>query len=267
MSRSALLALVVGVFAVGAAACGDAAPSCALTMFGTPNARTGLGADQCGPACACEDTRFEAPVYTADDLAALRAWALLAPPAPILVDPYTSPAPPIADGTFCAVLRDEPAAGRYRLATFASRAEAEAAGAAPTHAGPCGACSTLVDLAVYIETPDLTEPVRACGLMHSASTPAEHVQCLRDLGFTEPCAQIWYFNTLHTRDRCLGPCLLALDAPYHLPDGTLNECLRCDEVESGPVFKAIAGRTRRNTGVPSAMCRPCSEVEQLVHRY
>jgi hypothetical protein len=91
--------------------------------------------------------------------------------------------------------------------------------------------------------------------------------CLRALGFTEPCAQIWYFNTLHTRDRCLLECLGALGQPYHHADGSLNACLVCDEVESGPVFKAVAGRTRRNTGVASAMCRPCDEVLPLVHVY
>ena len=87
------------------------------------------------------------------------------------------------------------------------------------------------------------------------------------LGFTEPCAQIWYFNTLHTRERCLAPCVAALDEPYHLPDGSLNECILCDEVQSGPVFKAVAGRTRRNSGVASALCRPCREVRPIVHRY
>ncbi len=235
-------------------------------MFGVPNARTGLGDDRCGPSCACDDTSWAAPVYSAADVAALRAWELVDPPALLTADPYASPAPPVAAGVYCAVVRDA-SPGRYRLTTFASRADAETAGTVPTHAGPCGLCSTLVDLAVYIERPDLTEPVRACGLAFPSGPAADHIQCLRDLGFTEPCAQIWYFNTVHTRDQCLGPCLLALEASYHLPDGTLNECLQCDEVQSGPVFKAIAGRTRRNTGVPSAMCRPCSEVEQLVHRY
>jgi len=55
--------------------------------------------------------------------------------------------------------------------------------------------------------------------------------------------------------------------PYHLPDGRLNDCLLCDEVQSGPVFKAVAGRTRRNSGLPNALCRPCSEVRPLVHAY
>jgi hypothetical protein len=43
--------------------------------------------------------------------------------------------------------------------------------------------------------------------------------------------------------------------------------LQCDEDRSGAVFKAIAGRTRRNSGLPSAICRPCSTVTPLVHVY
>lgn len=62
-------------------------------------------------------------------------------------------------------------------------------------------------------------------------------------------------------------CLANLDQPYNLEDGTLNPCIQCDEDESGPVFKAVAGRTRRNSGLPNAICRPCSEVRPLVHAY
>ena len=58
-----------------------------------------------------------------------------------------------------------------------------------------------------------------------------------------------------------------LNDPYNLPDGSLNACLQCDEEQSGPVFKAVAGRSRRNTGLASSMCRPCSEVRPLDHHY
>jgi hypothetical protein len=66
---------------------------------------------------------------------------------------------------------------------------------------------------------------------------------------------------------CLEVCLELLDAPYHLPDGSLNACLQCDQEMSGDVFEAVAGRTRRNTGLTSALCRPCAEVRPLVHVY
>lgn len=66
---------------------------------------------------------------------------------------------------------------------------------------------------------------------------------------------------------CLQPCLASFTDPYNQPDGTLNPCLACDEMKSGPVFKAVAGRTRRNSGLPNAICRPCAEVQPLVHAY
>ena len=46
---------------------------------------------------------------------------------------------------------------------------------------------------------------------------------------------------------------------------TLGFDLPC--AQSGPVFKAVSGRTRRNSGLPNALCRPCSEVRPLVHAY
>jgi hypothetical protein len=262
-----MLRLVALVVLASLIACSDPPRSCSTALFGVPNANTGLTADQCGPTCACDGLDWEAPVYTADDVAALRAWTLDDPPALLTDDPYARTPPPTPTDGFCAVVRDPDTAGHYRLKTFADRAAAEATGAVPTHAGPCGLCSTLTDLAVYIETPDLTAPVRACGIKYPSGPAADHLQCLRDIGFTEGCAQIWYYNTVHTREACLTPCFVTINDPYHLPDGTLNACLQCDEVQSGPTFKAIAGRTRRNTGVPSAMCRPCTEVEPLVHRY
>jgi hypothetical protein len=48
-------------------------------------------------------------------------------------------------------------------------------------------------------------------------------------------------------------------------DGGLNECLQCDEDRSGPVFKAVAGRTRRNSGIRSSIERPDAQVSHVVH--
>jgi hypothetical protein len=111
---------------------------------------------------------------------------------------------------------------------------------------------------------DLTAPVRACGLAGQGDAV---VTCLQKLGFDLPCAQIWADNVANTRTACLEVCLANLSAPYNLSDGSLNPCLACDEEKSGPVFQAIAGRTRRNSGLANAICRPCSEVRPLVHAY
>lgn len=244
----------------------DAAPSC-VALFGAPGEQTGLGPDQCGRGCDCGEEPWSLPTYTEEDVAALLEWTL-AEPWPLLPsDPYADPAPePAPAGTVCAVVPQAPKT--YTLSTFVSRAAADAAGAMTTHRGACAACSTLADLATYMAIPDLTSPVRECGLKNlSGDAPEETLACLEGLGFTPACAQIWAFNTENTRASCLGPCIANLNRPYNLPDGSLNACLQCDEDESGPVFKAFAGRTRRNSGLATAICRPCDTVFRVVHDY
>lgn len=51
------------------------------------------------------------------------------------------------------------------------------------------------------------------------------------------------------------------------PDGSLNDCLQCDEDKSGPNFKFFSGRTRRNSGIPSAIERPPEQVYNMEHCY
>ena len=49
------------------------------------------------------------------------------------------------------------------------------------------------------------------------------------------------------------------------PECAMNACLQCDEDESGPNFAKFAGRTRRNTGLESAITRPCQMNRDLYH--
>jgi hypothetical protein len=267
---------LVPLFLLAAAACArngvGAVPdggTCTV-LFGRPNDQTGLSADQCRPSCGCGSTAWTAPDYSAAFSAALIAdWTLEMPYPPLTMDPYASPAPPEdPPDTVCGVLpgsAGDAGPRSYLLVTYASEAAARAAGASPTHFGHCGVCSTLENLAVYMRVNDLTAPVRACGL--NSNTADENVSCLQGIGFDLPCAQIYYYNTAHTRAVCLSQCLAALGQPYNFPDGGLNDCLRCDEEQSGPVFQGVAGRTRRNSGLANALCRPCSEVRPLVHDY
>lgn len=241
-------------------------------LFGFPSPRTGLTADQCGPVCsscalgAAGATGFTATTFDTADLDALRAHVLDDPPAMLDQDPYSLATPPEEHSSeFCGMIPSTD--GHYRLETFETAEQLLAEGAQLTHEGACGACSSLQDLAVYVEYPDLTDPVRACAL-ESLGEPLETLAaCLGDLGFTEPCAEIWAYNSRHTSEVCLEVCLGALDEPYHLPDGSPNECIQCDEDQSGPVFKAVAGRTRRNSGLPTALCRPCTDVVHIDHSY
>jgi hypothetical protein len=190
-------------------------------------------------------------------------------PLTIQEDPYLVWAarnPPLAPtGTVCGI-RFEQDQIHYRLATYADATAARAEGFAVTHVGSCGTCSTLQDLAVYLEKPDLTAPVRSCGIKWRASS---RLACLQALGFSTACAQTWLYNVENTRHECLSHCLwswLEHEAPTG-KDGRLNACLQCDEDRSGPVFKATAGRTRRNSGIHSSIPRPDDEIAPIVHDY
>ena len=239
-------------------------------LFGRPIPATGLSDAQCQPICTCGGTSWEAPDYSAADADALLDWTLLEPYAEITTDPYAGPAPEpgdAGDDEVCAVMPEAAGSHSYRLATYPSEDAARAAGGIPSHFGACGVCSPLADLAVYMRYPDLTAPVRDCGLQNVGAPESAYLECLGALGFDLPCAQIWYYNLQHTAESCALLCLDGSKEPYNEPDGALNPCLQCDEDKSGAVFKAVAGRTRRNTGIASAMCRPCSEVRRLVHMY
>jgi hypothetical protein len=254
-------------------ACGRGEPAPVLpacegdVLFGRPGPNTGLDAERCRPECSCGGESWSPAEPTEAVLGALVGWTLVEPHAPLEDDPYRDPAPAIDEDAVCAVRIDATRPSTYGLETFATAEAAARGGAHVTHTGPCGLCSPLVNLAVYLRENDLTAPVRQCALDHLTGSRAEHMACLMALGFDEPCASIWYYNTLHTRSACAQVCLAALDDPYHTPDGALNECLRCDEDESGVVFKAVAGRTRRNSGLANAMCRPCAEVRPIEHDY
>ena len=233
-------------------------------LYGRPNENSGLDADQCWPSIEGAAGSWTPPSWSEAELEALRGWTLLDPPAVPAEDPYASGAAPAEVGGVCAVVPDA-SPGAYRLASLADAAEAAAAGGFVTHGGGCGLCSSLEDLAVYAGNGDLTSPVRQCGLVGAVGGFDATIECLRALGFTAPCAQIWAFNTRHTQERCFDVCVALLDDPYHEPDGALNACLQCDEDESGPVFKAVAGRTRRNSGLATALCRPCETVWRVEH--
>jgi len=240
-------------------------------LFGNPTAKTGLSRGECSPECVYASSTFTPPVYDAGFIQSLIVnWIASTPYPPLTSDPYDGGVgdddPP---AMVCALLPDPDASAsprNYSLVTYESADAAAGAGAKVTHFGHCGVCSTLTNLAVYIRENDLVAPVRACGEGAIGNLDAD-VSCLEGLGFDLPCAEAWAYDTQHTSNVCLSVCVADLSAPYNVADGGLDPCIACDENQSGPVFKQIAGRTRRNSGLPNAICRPCSQVQPLVHSY
>jgi len=213
----------------------------------------------CGPA---------PPPAERADVRAFRAKVALNPIA-LDGDPYAPDAQPSAasdDGAVCAIRYDADHV-HYRLATKPDANAARRDGFIVTHLGACGTCSTLQDLAVYLARPDLTTPVRRCAAF--GLTRARTLACLRGLGFSAACAATWYYDAMNTRRECGRVCVVSWLSrePSNRPDGRLNDCLQCDEDRSGAVFKRVAGRTRRNSGIRSSIDRPGQEVAALVHDY
>jgi hypothetical protein len=253
--------LVVILLLPGCRKYGDIS-SCAGQMFGRPVAATGLDESLCNPRCDC--LTFTSRDFTLAELHSLKDWILTEPFPELTVNPYNQPLP-VSTPSVCAVVIEDLDNRRYRLETFASESGATAAGAILTHYDACGRCSTLEDLAVYAGKLDVGADVKNCGLLNYFQPFNNLVACIQGLGFSKPCAQIWAYNVRNTQSKCADLCLN--NDPYHTPDGKLSPCLRCDENKSGPVFKAIAGRTRRNTGIASSICRFCDEVQPVRHDY
>lgn len=244
-------------------------PACSEPMFGTPIPQTGLDDAQCRPLCTfCGDAGYADPLFDDARVAALRAWTDTRPSEALSGDPFKAPPPPENEGEMCGVVIEDANAKTYHAQTFESLDALEAAGAKLTHTGACGVCSTLSDLAVYALEKDIGRPVQKCSVDTFGRPVADLTACIVDrLGMTKPCAEIWAYNSRNTQQKCLDVCFTQLDAPYHQRNGALNTCIACEQRLSGPTMKAVAGRTRRNTGIASTVCVPCGEVTAIAHDY
>lgn len=260
------LSIIATCFVFCIIGCEDTPPeiSCEGMLFGQPIDVTGLSDSQCMPSCLCKD--YTSKNFTTAELESLKSWTLSNPFEELTSNPYDLPVAE-RDSTVCAIVIEDLTERIYRLENFPDVDAVEDAQAILTHYTPCGLCSTLPDLAVYAEKRNLGAPVRQCALTNLFQPFDSLIVCIEALGFTKPCAQIWAYNAKNTQAACLTPCLAAIDSTFHLSDGSLNECLACDEAQSGPVFKAEAGRTRRNSGIASSICRACEEVKPVEHDY
>jgi hypothetical protein len=177
------------------------------------------------------------------------------------------------EASVCAVQFTGTGQRDYELGNFDSTTTAIEAGFSVTHQGRCGSCSTLRDLAVYMSKPDLTTPARQCARRFGLDRKKRCYE--EEIGFTSHCAESWAYNAQNTRRECSSTCigdygllnLIFRRYPGENTDvsGQLRPCLSCDENLSGPGFKYSAGRTRRNSGILSAITRPESEVFKVDH--
>ena len=215
---------------------------------------------------------FSPPSYNESVWSSFASKTLLNPLPALVKDPYLDSCFSTEwPDTVCAVVYpDKQDRSHYRLENFENAAEAEAAGGFVTHSNPCGYCSSLQDLSVYMKYPDLTGPARKCAIK-GLFVESWGLECLADIGFTDGCSKIWLLDSRNTRRECFSICVWEWiwGVPSNVePDSQiLSECIECDEVKSGPIFKVVAGRNRRNSGLKSSINRPNEEIYEVYHYY
>lgn len=162
---------------------------------------------------------------------------------------------------------------KYTLKTFQTKELAKNAGFIVTHYHHCGACSSLKDLAIYLEKRDMTEFGRLC----TRKSGGENIlDChLNVIGLSRSCSEMWSYNSLNTKKACTLKCVLDYGLLNILQnkypgdnvdeDGSLRKCLQCDELRSGPGYAYSVGRTRRSSGIESAIERGDEEFFEVDH--
>ncbi|KAG7368276.1 filamentous hemagglutinin family outer membrane protein [Nitzschia inconspicua] len=197
-------------------------------------------------------------------------------PMTIQCDPFASTTcvQGLTSGEACVVELIPPASGggtcpdnfSYELKTVESLEEALAAGDYVTHLGPCGACSSLQDLATMITTTQLPMRGNDCywqsgglGDIGTART------CFENLGFTTNCARILasFQNRINLRG-CPSFCAaFALgqgqDAPACSQSNVCSSCV--DLIEER--YSIVAGRRTTNSGYPSWSASRCDDIAPL----
>lgn len=157
---------------------------------------------------------------------------------------------------------DDSSSSNVVLETFVTLDSAESAndlGFAVAHCGACGQCSTRQDMTIQGETRDsLTKDATACAWKSVFGSRSDVASCMQKrIGFTEPCQDCWLDNIECSKRHCKFTCALSLifSRDNNKSDGSLNECLECDEKMCGPEFLTCSGSNRRRLGIRSAIER------------
>ena len=163
---------------------------------------------------------------------------------------------------------------KYVLKSFTHKDLALHEGYTVTHQYHCGACSSLKDLAIYLENRTLTVPARLCSKKLMIQNSKECY--MKKIGFTATCAEAWAYNSQNSRKACQKICIkdyglmniLLNKFPDELnnPDGSLKPCIQCDELRSVPGYKYTAGRSRRGSGIEADIVRDPTDMYYIDYR-
>lgn len=161
-----------------------------------------------------------------------------------------------------------PSGHSYRLTTVPSLEDAIAAGQYITHTGACGTCSSLQDLALMIEYPNLPYKAQQCFFRSSAlKNMEEAITCYQEVGFTLTCSTTlaYHQKTIVDKDCGYQCATWAYDGDLGRPScEDISGCGSCvDSFGIGARLELIAGRTFPNSGYPSQKAQNCSDIAPI----
>eukprot|EP00536_Pseudo-nitzschia_multiseries_P009443 jgi/Psemu1/23191/gm1.23191_g len=235
----------------------------------------------CEDNCHCFGSGGDCPSFPAatETMIADFRSLTLENPMSVTCDPFMSTTtsscvPALEEGEACVVelLSGDAAAAAtcpsgqsYRLKTVPSLDEAIATNQYITHLGACGTCSSLQDLALMVEYPNLPYKAQQCFFRSSALKKMDAaIQCYEELGFTTQCSATlsYYQKKIIDRDCGYQCAAWAYDGDLGRPSCTdVSGCAACvDGFGISDRLELVSGRTFSNSGYPSQKARQCFEI-------
>lgn len=161
-----------------------------------------------------------------------------------------------------------PSGYSYRLTTVPSLEDAIAEGQYITHTGACGTCSSLQDLALMIEYPNLPYKAQQCFFRSSALKNIEEgIACYQEIGFTQTCSATLAYHQKRIVDKGCGyQCATwAYDGDLGRPScEDVTGCGPCvDNFGITAQLELISGRTFANSGYPSQKAQQCVNIAPI----
>jgi len=232
----------------------------------------------CESGCHCYGSEGNCPSYptiTENMLPTFRALTHVNPK-DLQCDPFESSAcvSTIEEGEACVVDLIAPNATSesscpsgysYRLQSVPSLDTAIADGQYITHTGACGTCSSLQDLALMIEYPNIPYKAQQCFFRSTALKYIdEAITCYEEVGFTLSCSTtLAYHQRSIVQKECGYQCAAwAYDGDLGNPScQDVSGCGACvDELGISARLELVAGRTFANSGYPSQKAQQCSDI-------
>lgn len=154
----------------------------------------------------------------------------------------------------------------YRLRTVPSLESATAGRQYITHTGACGACSSLQDLALMIEYPNIPYKAQQCFFRSTAlKFIDEAITCYEEIGFTPACSTTLAYHQRRIVEKNCGYQCAAWGYDGGKPScEDLSGCETCvDQLGISSRLELVAGRTFANSGYPSQKAQQCSDITSV----